>query len=210
MTASREQPAGRTRESGLAHGRRPGKKARPVGAFTLVELLLVMAILVIVIGLALPSLGGFFRGRTLDSEARRLLALMRQGQSRAVFEGVPMRLWVDGKNRSYGLEQEPGFSDQDKKAVEFAVHEDLGLDITNPKPAPLTTTTSTTAKEAAKALLAKSRSPHRYLPAIRFLPEGSLDENNSPSLRMYDRNGNELWLSQSDDHLNYEIRSRNN
>ena len=179
------------------------------GAFTLVELLLVMAILVVVIGLALPSLSGFFHGRNLDSEARRLLALMRRAQSRAVFEGVPMRLWVDGKNRSYGLEEEPGYADLDTKAVEFTVHEDLGLEFTNPKPAPLTAA-ATTAREAAKALLAKSRSPHRNLPALRFLPDGSLDENNPASLRVFDRNGGELWLSQSDDRLNYEIRDRNN
>jgi type II secretion system protein H len=190
--------------------RRSERRTAPAArAFTLVELLLVMAILVVVVGLALPSLGGFFRGRTVDSEARRLLALMRQAQSRAVFEGVPMRLWVDGKSRCYGLEEEPGYSDLDTKAVEFTVHEDLGLEFTNPKPAPLTTA-SATAKEAAKAILARSRSPHRTLPAIRFLPDGSLDENSPPALRVYDRNGGELWLSQAEDRLNYEIRSRTN
>src|ERR1043166_3717524 len=56
-------------------------------AFTLIELIVVMTLLVAVISIALPSLGGFFRGRTLDSEARRMLALTRQGQSRAVAEG---------------------------------------------------------------------------------------------------------------------------
>src|SRR5436190_5276257 len=50
--------------------------------FTLIELIVVMTLLVAVISIALPSLGGFFRGRTLDSEARRLLSLTRQGQSR--------------------------------------------------------------------------------------------------------------------------------
>ncbi len=195
--------------NGSNNRRREETAAATRQGFTLVELLLVMTILVVVIGLALPSLSGFFRGRTLDSEARQLLALMRQGQSRAVFGGIPMRLWADGKNRSYGLEEEPGYSDTDTKAVEFTLHEDLGLEFTSPKPA-LLTAGSTTAKEAAKAILARSRSPHRSLPAIRFLPDGSLDENSPPSLRLFDRNGGEVWLSQSDDHLNYEIRSRNN
>ncbi|MCX6930914.1 MAG: prepilin-type N-terminal cleavage/methylation domain-containing protein, partial [Verrucomicrobia bacterium] len=63
-------------------------------AFTLIELILVMALLTIVISLTAPSLSKFFRGRTLDSEARRLLALTRSGQSRAVSEGMPMDLWV--------------------------------------------------------------------------------------------------------------------
>jgi type II secretion system protein H len=185
------------------------RRSNSRAAFTLVELLLVMAILVVVIGLALPMLAGFFRGRTLDSEARRLLALTRQGQSRAVFEGIPMRLWVDAKTRSYGLEEEPGYADEDPKAVEFTVHEDLAIEFTNPKPAPLNTANART-REAAKALLARSRSPHRNLPAIRFLPDGSLDENSPPSLRLFDQKGSELWLSQARDRLNYEIRSRTN
>src|SRR5437763_109192 len=65
------------------------------GAFTLIELVLVMTILLIVFSVALPSLKGFFRGRNLDSEARRFLSLTRYGQSRAVSEGVSMVLWMD-------------------------------------------------------------------------------------------------------------------
>jgi type II secretion system protein H len=61
-------------------------------AFTLIELILVMTILLVVMAVAFPSLRGFFRGRNLDSEARRILALTRYGQSRAVAEGVPVVL----------------------------------------------------------------------------------------------------------------------
>src|SRR5438270_8363826 len=68
---------------------------RRARAFTLVELILVMTLLLIVMCVALPSLKGFFRGRNLDSEARRFLSLARYGQSRAVSEGVPMVLWID-------------------------------------------------------------------------------------------------------------------
>src|SRR5207253_10956500 len=42
--------------------------------FTLIELILVMTILTIAVSLTAPALANFFRGRTLDSEARRLLA----------------------------------------------------------------------------------------------------------------------------------------
>ena len=41
--------------------------------FTLIELILVMALLTVVISLTAPRLSRFFHGRTLDSEARRLL-----------------------------------------------------------------------------------------------------------------------------------------
>jgi prepilin-type N-terminal cleavage/methylation domain-containing protein len=67
-------------------------------AFTLVELIVVMTLLVTVIALASPSLAGFFRGRAVDAEARRFMSLTRLGQSRAAPEGVPMILWVDTAN----------------------------------------------------------------------------------------------------------------
>ena len=40
--------------------------------FTLVELILVLALLVVITSIAVPSLSNFVRGRALDSEARRL------------------------------------------------------------------------------------------------------------------------------------------
>src|SRR5207249_2115896 len=56
-------------------------------AFTLIELILVMALLAIVLAVSAPALSTFFQGRTLDSEVRRFLSLTRYGQSRAVSEG---------------------------------------------------------------------------------------------------------------------------
>ena len=90
-----------------------------LAAFTLIELILVMAILTLAVSITAPALSNFFRGRTLDSEARRLLALSREGQSRAVSEGVPMELWFDTKQGIYGLEAEPSFEPQDAKAVKL-------------------------------------------------------------------------------------------
>src|SRR6266516_1572443 len=74
-------------------------------AFTLIELIVVMAMLMIVLAVAAPSLSNFFRGRTLDSEARRFVSLTRYGQSRAVSDGVPMLLWIDTRQRAYGWEE---------------------------------------------------------------------------------------------------------
>src|SRR5438067_3213545 len=91
----------------------------PSGAFTLIELILVMTVLTIAVSLSAPALANFFRGRSLDSEARRLLALTRQGQSRAVSEGIPMELWLDPANSAYGLEAQPGYEPNDSKAVSF-------------------------------------------------------------------------------------------
>ncbi|HEX4643983.1 MAG TPA: prepilin-type N-terminal cleavage/methylation domain-containing protein, partial [Verrucomicrobiae bacterium] len=90
--------------------------ARPRRAFTLIELILVMAVLTIAVALVTPILSRFFGGRSVDSEVSRFVALTRYGQSRAVSEGVPMMLWIDVRNGSYGLKQETGYTDNDPKA----------------------------------------------------------------------------------------------
>ena len=71
--------------------------------FTLIELILVMALLAIAASLAAPQMASFFRGRSLDQEARRMLSLTHYAQSRAVTEGFPMLLWIDPASGQYGL-----------------------------------------------------------------------------------------------------------
>ena len=89
--------------------------------FTLIELILVLALLVIITSLAAPAMSNFIRGRALDSEARRLFALMHAGQSRAVSEGMPMVLWVDEKQGAYGLQAETTGQNGDPKAENLTV-----------------------------------------------------------------------------------------
>lgn len=167
--------------------------------FSLIELLLVMALLSIVIAVALPSLSNFFRGRTLDAEARRLLSLTRYGQSRAVSEGIPMVLWVDPENRTYGLEQEPGWDDTDVKAVNLKLDDNLKVEVTK--------------TNVAKPLLAVA-SPlgsagivdtKQNLPSIRFLPDGSIAETSLPEIQLLEKDGASLWLSRSQNRMSYEI-----
>src|SRR5215208_532805 len=70
--------------------RRPARSAGVRSGFTLIELILVLGLLLIVAGISYPTLKNFFRGRALDSEARRFLSLTRYAQSRAAAEGLPM------------------------------------------------------------------------------------------------------------------------
>src|SRR3954462_714543 len=88
-------------------------------AFTLIELILVMALLMIVLAVSAPSLQGFFKGRNLDAEARRLYSLTSYAQSRAVSEGIPMLVWFDTRQRMYGLRAASSYLPIDPKAVEF-------------------------------------------------------------------------------------------
>src|SRR5437667_286619 len=98
-------------------------------AFTLIELILVMALLSIVLAVSAPALSNFFRGRNLDSEARRFVSLTRYAQSRAVSEGVPMIVWMDIRQGTYGLQQEPGYTPLDEKAVDFVLSKGLRIGI---------------------------------------------------------------------------------
>lgn len=155
-------------------------------AFTLVELILVMALLVVAISLAAPALSNFVRGRALDSEARRLLALMHAGQSRAVSEGMPMVLWVDAKQNAYGLQAETTGQNGDAKAENLEVDSTLQIAV------------STTGSMTSVTF--------NNVPAIRFLPDGTVDENSPQTLELKDSAGFTRWLVLNSARTGYEIR----
>ena len=199
-----------------------GRKARPgpmlranrkpqgaAGAFTLIELILVMALLTVVISLTAPKLSRFFHGRTLDSEARRLLALTRSGQSRAASEGVPMDLWVDADKGEFGLEAEPSFEASDPKAVEFALDGGLKIEVVT-RTVTASATTFNRTRQTSTASTPRAVPARGDLPAIRFLPDGSLGETSPQKLHLTSGDGGSVWLAQSSDGLNYEIRSTDN
>ena len=159
---------------------------RRIAAFTLIELILVLALLVIITSLAAPAMSRFVRGRALDSEARRLAALMHAGQSRAVSEGAPMMLWVDEKAGSYGLEAETSGANGDAKAENLAVDSTLIL--------------------AVAGAVAATPVTFKDLPAIKFLADGTVDENSPQTLKLTDSAGFSRWLMEATNHNGYEIR----
>jgi len=165
---------------------RPSPRGPRLAGFTLIELILVLALLVIVTSMVAPAMSNFIRGRALDSEARRLMALIHAGQSRAVSEGMPMVLWVDEKQGAYGLQAETTGKTGDPKAEEMALDAYLQITVVN-------TGLAGTAKFGG-------------LPAVRFLPDGTVDENSPQTLRLMDAKKNALWLIESRDRNGYEIR----
>jgi type II secretion system protein H len=155
-------------------------------AFTLVELLLVLTLLVVITSLAAPAMSNFIRGRALDAEARRLAALMHAGQSRAVSEGLPMMLWVNEKQNAYGLAAETSGPNGDARAENLTVDENVRIAVLDAG--------------------ATGRTTFQNLPAIRFLADGTIDENSPPTLRLIDTKGRAFWLVEANNHLGYEIR----
>ena len=162
------------------------RRMRMISGFTLVELILVLALLVIATSLAAPALSNFVRGRALDSEARRLAALMHAGQSRAVSEGAAMVLWLDEKAGHYGLEAETSGQNGDAKAENLAVDSTLQLAVQN-------------IGTAAPVLF-------KNLPAIKFLADGAVDEDSPPVLKLTDSAGFSRWLSLNSGRTGYDIR----
>jgi type II secretion system protein H len=188
--------------------RRRGRLRYFVAGFTLIELILVMALLTVVISLTAPQLSRFFHGRTLDSEARRLLALTRSGQSRAVSEGTPMDLWVDAQRGTFGLEAEPSYETNDAKAVEFTLDRGLAIEVVNKTDvAPANTLTMNRNQPTSTASVLRVNLVHADLPTIRFLPDGTIGEASPQKLHLSSEDSGSLWLAQSRDGLSYEIRS---
>lgn len=156
--------------------------------FTLIELILVLALLVIAVSLVSPRISAFVRGRTLHSEAHRLLAVIRAGQARAVSEGFPASVWIASQSRSYGLASEfPG--PRSNTDIEFTADEDISLSVTTGMGSAVT---------------------FRNMPAIRWLPDGAVDEGSPQQVELRDAAGISLWLVESVDRRGYEIHDQNN
>jgi prepilin-type N-terminal cleavage/methylation domain-containing protein len=169
-------------------------------AFTLVELILVMALLTIVMAVAAPSLSKFFRGRDIETEAGRFVALTRYGQSQAVSLGKPMVLWVDPQEGSYGLDEQgtspanrvgasrngtqSGVSDGSGRYFELREHSSIEVGRTDP----LT----------------------NGLASIRFTPDGAIDENSVKAVFIRDDENGAIPIQQSRNRLYYEVGERTN
>jgi type II secretion system protein H len=159
--------------------------ARPTDAFTLIELILVLALLVVITSLAIPPMARFIRGRALDSETQRFVALAHAAQSRAVSEGMPMLLWVNAEGGSYGVTAETTGKEGDAKAETLMLDSTLHLVVSR--------------TSAAAPVQWKN------LPAIRFLPDGTVDEDSALKVQLSDADGFQRLLVESENHTGYDV-----
>ena len=180
-------------------------------AFTLIELILVLALLAIIVSVSLPTLKGFFRGRDLDSEARRFLSLTHYAASRAIGEGVPMELYVDTLQKRYGLRAQAGFLERDDKAVEYPLTEDLSLEVSPPPTTKQSGADNQTEDpDETPAELAAENGPVKVL---RFQPDGLISDKSPATVVLRQRsrdgsaNGDAVAITLSATRLNYEIRT---
>ncbi|MEY4325337.1 MAG: hypothetical protein RIS24_1508 [Verrucomicrobiota bacterium] len=195
----------------LATGR-PNKQCRRWGAqshgFTLIEMILVMALLVVAVSMVSPRLSGFIRGRALESEARRVLALTHAARSRAISESMPVLLWLDASTGHYGVERETRGENGDSLAQEFTVDENLRMAFDQAQRL-IGQTLNGTRTVGVLPGVSRSQRPTsaRTEPSIRFLPDGTIDEDSPNALRIEDTDGSVLWLVEGSDRRHYEIRT---
>ncbi len=188
----------------FATGTRPSIDARRARGFTLVELILVMALLVIAVSMVMPTLSKFFGGRELDSEVKRFMALMHYGQTRAVSEGVPMVLWVDTTHNTYGLREEATFG-ADRDAVANDLPRGLTIGI-----ARNTAKTTIANSQTGRILTGQAVQRRNKLPAIYFEPDGTI--NNALSVggvSLQETNSATVWIAPAGSNLGYEVTSQN-
>jgi type II secretion system protein H len=174
--------------------------------FTLIELMLVMAILTVAVAIAAPALSRFFRGRSLESQARMLVALTRHAQSRAASEGLPMDLWVDTQKSEVGLEAEPSYDQVDPKAMNFPLENNARIEVMNVGSTSANTlgTSKTTTTSSSKVM-----SRHPGIPRIRFMPDGTLDDESPMLFKLTGNEGDVLFIAQTRSRMSYEVRTTN-
>jgi prepilin-type N-terminal cleavage/methylation domain-containing protein len=74
---------------------------RLMRGFTLMELLLVMAIITILVSVVAPSLRGFMMGRANNNAAVRIMSMARFARAQAISQGCDYRLNVDPSGRAF-------------------------------------------------------------------------------------------------------------
>lgn len=198
LTTRRRGDSAEPRQGTLARTTALGRGAATSTGFTLIELILVLALLAIVLAVSSPSLSRFFKGRGLESEAQRFLALTRAAQSRAVSEGVPMVVWLDTKQRNYGLNADKSYVEEDPNALEFAMDPTLETDARFSAEASF-------ANRIAAFKNEKLDASGLYL--LRFNPDGFVSLSSPEAVIFRQGKDAELWVAQSRNRLNYELQA---
>ena len=150
-------------------GRRKHNKPQQIAdnrGVTLIELILVLAILCILAAIITPRLSGFAEGRKYVAEWNRLLGMVRYARSEAIARAVPVEINFDKEQGTYGIVDDGGLKNV---PVEYATH-------TLPE------------KLSFEFPETETREDNRI--AIRFLPDGSLDEGSPKQFQLIEQEGN--------------------
>jgi len=159
--------------------------ARTPQAFTLVELILVMALLATLLALSAPTILHSFKQRNLDQEATQLLAVTEYARNEAISQGVPMNVWLDPASGDFGVQASDGYEGDTTREKAYSLKSDYQFEMEE-----------ATADENGRNIMAT------------FDPEGTLDpEISLVSLRIVNNSdaAAAISLEQTEDGWGYEI-----
>jgi type II secretion system protein H len=154
---------------------------RPANAFTLVELIVVMALLATVLAMVAPTLGRSMRQRSLDDEAARFQAATEYARNEAVSQGVPMIVWLDPEGISFGVEARQGFDADEARAREFELKDDIHVESDEKK------------------------KTNNVIVVAEFAPDGSPEATNVEEVRFLWRDEPPVLVAKTSDGWSYEI-----
>ncbi len=146
--------------------------------FTLVELLLVMAIMTVVLAVVAPTISHSIRGHKIEDEANRFVALTEYARNEAVSQGMPMVVWIDGKSQTFGLDPQSDYY-QSKTHRQYELDSDVHFDV-------ITGGTPNT-------------------PSIVFSASGTPDPASIDSLKLIDGLGTAIQITRTSDGWGYQI-----
>ena len=160
-------------------GMRRNNPTRIPPGFTLVELVVVMALLAIVAALSAPVMSRSIRARNLNGEAARFIAATEYGRDEAVSQGVPMTVWIDPATQRFGVEPRAGFEGIESRNREFAVNADIHFEM-----------------DSAAAGIVQ---------AVEFAPDGVPSTTSVETVRLVDRFQSVVTVVRTKDGWGYEI-----
>lgn len=101
-------------------------------AFTLVEMLVVLAVIAMLLGISLPFTAGFGKGLRIKTAARAILGTLRVAKSNAITHREKYAVIFDVENNEYWIEDSEGRTLERKRrlpgSIKFEVHDTEGQD----------------------------------------------------------------------------------
>lgn len=102
--------------------------------FSLLELVIVMAVMATILAVTAPSLAGFVHGRSVREEARRLVALTQRAAAVAGAQSCRTRLWVEPATGTYGWRLVETFATETVDEAQFTAASGITIEV-EPSPA---------------------------------------------------------------------------
>ena len=150
-------------------------------AFTLIELILVMGVLATLAAIVIPRFSGFLKGQDISMEGKRFVALTQSAHNEAISSGLAQTLWINPNNRTYGLREAAGYSELTNSGKIYSLGDNLQFELD-----------SFAAREFGEF-------------AIRFLPDGDIEEGSVTNLAIERLNEERLWIGMNTNGFDFEI-----